>query len=300
MFNMNHQINPRFAVFLSTLFWGTYWIPVRQIEALSGSPYFSSIGFLIAGVISICFALKTKGFGNGIDLRNIIGCVCVAGAISLYTQGILYTSIANAVLLFYLSPVWGIFLGKLFAQIKFTVDRMSAVGLGLIGLVLVLGFGNLELEGMTGNVMCIVSGFLFSVAVTFFNSARSIGTWPKLTIIAPICGAFVLLSSFVSGPGLGLSINNFNWSSSLWIFMFSTVWVTLPLWLIIYAVHALDAVKMGLGMMFEIVVSLVSAAILSQEHITVRQVGGSILIIGASLVDVFGLRFWNFNKHPKN
>lgn len=82
--------------------------------------------------------------------------------------------------------------------------------------------------------------------------------------------------------------------------MFSTIWVILPLWFMIYAVHSLDAVKMGLGMMFEIVVSLVSAAILSQEQITVRQVGGSILIIGSSLVDVFGLRFWNFNKHPKN
>ena len=121
-----------------------------------------------------------------------------------------------------------------------------------------------------------------------------------MVFIGPTCGAFILLSSFGSGEGVGITLDNFSWSSCLWIILFSTVWVTLPLWLIIYAVHALDAVKMGLGMMFEIVVSLVSAAILTQEQITLRQISGTILIIGASLVDVFGLRFWNFNKHPKN
>ena len=300
MVHTNYIVNPRLAVFLSTLFWGTYWIPVRQIEILSGSPYFSSIGFFIAGGISICFSLSTKGFVRALDLRNVLGCICVAAAISLYTQGILYTSIANAVLLFYLSPVWGIFIGRFFAQIKFTVDRMSAIVFGLTGLVLVLGFGNLDMDGMTGNVMCILSGFLFAIAVTFFNNGRAIGTWYKLVFIGPTCGAFILLSSFGSGESVGITLDNFSWSSGLWIILFSTVWVTLPLWLIIYAVHALDAVKMGLGMMFEIVVSLVSAAILTQEQITLRQILGTILIIGASLVDVFGLRFWNFNKHPKN
>ena len=50
MVHTNYIVNPRLAVFLSTLFWGTYWIPVRQIEILSGSPYFSSIGLLLCNL----------------------------------------------------------------------------------------------------------------------------------------------------------------------------------------------------------------------------------------------------------
>ena len=297
---MSNDVNPKLAVFLSTLFWGTYWIPVRQIESLTGSPYISSVGFFIAAFVSVLFVLKTPTLFKSLDRNNVFGCICVSAAISLYTQGILHTSIANAVLLFYLSPVWGIFIGRICAQIRITADRIAAVGLGLLGLMLILDLGDLGFQGMTGNIMCISSGFLFSIAVTFFNAASRVNTWIKLVTIAPLCGMFIILSGLISGEAVGLTINSLDLDSILWLVMFATIWVTLPLWLIIYAVHALDAVKMGLGMMFEIVVSLVSAFLLSNEQITSRQMVGALFVTGASLVDVFGLRFWNFNKHPKN
>ena len=57
--------------------------------------------------------------------------------------------------------------------------------------------------------------------------------------------------------------------------------------------------------MFEVIVSLLSGVLVANEYISVRQLTGAILVVGASLADSFDfsqvkLGFRYFNKRPKD
>jgi drug/metabolite transporter (DMT)-like permease len=303
-FSRKNSLNPNLSVFLSTIFWGTFWIPVRAIENLTDSDYASCIGFFLAFLISMIFMIKKSILPKRMDLYNVIAAICTAIAIALYTQGILHTSVANAVLLFYLSPVWGIFLGKLISHISFTPNRLIAVLMGLIGLSLILEWNTVSFEGMSGNIMCLCSGFLFAFAVTLYNKGLEIDVWPKMCLIFLVIGLIILFFGLVSQEINYVLIDSIDWSTIYWLVLFSTIWLVVPMWLLIYAVHKLDAVKLAIGMMFEVIVSLLSGVLVANEYISVRQLTGAILVVGASLADSFDfsqvkLGFRYFNKRPK-
>ena len=118
---------PNLIVLISCFFWGTYWIPLRYLNNDNNAsvwPIF--ISFLILSVILIKpLILSIKIILINKNFFFLAGCSFSALAIALYSESLLRGEIAKAVVLFYLCPIWGSILARIFLHQKFTTKRIS-------------------------------------------------------------------------------------------------------------------------------------------------------------------------------
>ena len=96
--------------------WGLFWIPLRALE---------DVGLHGLWVLVVYFAVPTlcllpigiwrwKHFKAGAASSCRLRPWCRAGALLLYTTSIVYTEVVRAMLLFYLTPIWGTVLARIF------------------------------------------------------------------------------------------------------------------------------------------------------------------------------------------
>ena len=132
---------PNLAVIISCFFWGTYWIPLRYLDKDNNSsiwPIF--ISFLILSAILIKpLILSIKTILKNKNSYFLFGCLFSALGISLYSESLLRGEIAKVVVLFYLCPIWGSILARIFLHQKFTTKRIISIILGFIGLEIIIG-----------------------------------------------------------------------------------------------------------------------------------------------------------------
>jgi drug/metabolite transporter (DMT)-like permease len=88
---MFRNINPNFAIILSTLLWGTWWFPLRLLnESANNNAIPLTLSFLIAGLFLLCFSLKNIHL---LSKRNImltlVAATMGAAAMCLYNEGLL-------------------------------------------------------------------------------------------------------------------------------------------------------------------------------------------------------------------
>ena len=149
---------PILAIVVSTLFWGTLWIPLRRLnEAGPGGPWATAAGFTLPLLIMLPFALVRRrsiaAGGRPLVQAGFLMAACIA----LYSEALLRGSVARVILLFYLTPVWSTLLARIFLGDRITGARIVTIALGLIGMFVVFGIVGMELfQGML-HYRCVCS-----------------------------------------------------------------------------------------------------------------------------------------------
>ena len=185
------KLYPNLTVLISCFFWGTYWIPLRYLDNNNNSsvwPIF--ISFLILSAIlakpliqSIKIILINKNF------YFLLGCLFAALAISLYSESLLRGEIAKVVVLFYLCPIWGSILARIFLHKKFTIIRIISIILGFIGLEIIIGIEEgIFFPSTIVEWIAIIAGFTWAMSTTFFhlgNTTRGIEKTSLTSFLIP-------------------------------------------------------------------------------------------------------------------
>ena len=159
------------AILASTLLWGTWWIPLRQLDrAGSGGPWATAISFFVPLLLLAPFALPHWRRIRAAGWPLLAACVLVAAAVVLYAEGVTRGHIAPVVLLFYLAPVWSILLGRMMLAVPITPRRMLAMALGLCGMLVIFGDrGELPLPDTSAEWMGLVSGMCWACSLVYLN-----------------------------------------------------------------------------------------------------------------------------------
>ena len=76
----------------------------------------------------------------------------------------------------------------------------------------------------------------------------------------------------------------------IWIVIFAILWLLPSILLIFFNVEILDPGRINILLAFEVVVGILSAALLTTEIIGLRELLGAFLVIMACLIDVFNLK----------
>ena len=113
------QSKAKIACLYGGAVWGLFWIPLRAIEdAGLQSLWINTVYFLVPTICLLpIIILRWKNFKlGGIQLQ--VTAMVSGGALLLYASSILYTDVVRAILLFYLTPVWGTVLAWIFLDEK--------------------------------------------------------------------------------------------------------------------------------------------------------------------------------------
>ncbi len=276
------------ALALSSAAWGLYWLPLRTIEeiGIAGSwsvVVFNACPLVVLGPLLLFNYRKLAG----VFWPTVFAAVMIGLAFSLYANGIVETTVARAILLFYLTPVWSTILGVMWLSERLTIARVVSLIVAFVGLFLILADGNSSQHPLNvGDLYGFLSGIFWAIAVATLNRWSNIPIIPLATFIFV---STTLISMIFAGvvnadpfPAVDL-IKAVLPTAAIWAIV-----VLLPCFCIIFRVsQILFPGRVGILMMSEVIVAVVSAAILlPEESLLPLQWVGAAAIVLAGLVEV--------------
>jgi len=284
--NSSYENRAKLACLYGGGVWGLFWIPLRALEdaGLNGLwvtvVYFLVPTFFLIPLSFWRFKYLRSG-GLNLQLTGMIS----GGALMLYATSIVYTDVVRAMLLFYLTPVWGTILGRLFLNENITSLRIFSMITAVIGMLTIFGLGvKFPIPQNFGDWMGVASGLLWAIAslrIRLNQNASAI----DMTIGFFMWGTiFAILIALAAAPSLIPSIPQV--IPAFPILLIFVVLFILPGTLAsLWGPKFLNPGLVGLLFMTEIVVGSISVALLAGEPFGYREVIGIILISSASMFE---------------
>lgn len=266
--------------------WGLFWIPLRALEETGMHGLWITVVYFL--VPTICLVPVTlwrwqhvKRGGLNLQITAMIS----GGALLLYSTSIVYTDVVRALLLFYLTPIWGTILARIILGDAITPLRIIAMALAIIGMLTIFGLGaRFPVPQNVGDWMGLFSGVLWAIASVRIRMAEkqtaidmTVGFF-QWSLIFSFAAAFFLASSHMPTVSQTLPA-----MPLLLIFM---VLLILPgTYASLWGPKYLSPGVAGLLFMTEIVVGAISVALLAGEPFGSRELIGIFLIVGASFLE---------------
>ena len=277
-----------FATFLSAAAWGMYWFPLRIIESVGISSAWSVVIINACPIIVLLplFVLTYKNMQGNVK-PVFLSALMIGLAFTFYANALVETTVVRATLLFYLNPVIGTIIGLIWLSEKLTKARIISILIAMLGLILLLSKADdTALPLNVGDFYGLISGLFWAVGATLLNR------WPNVPII-PLTGLIYFVATILS---LLFALTLYNdpipeVSLIIAILPSSIFWsiiVLLPGFMIIFKVSQfLFPGRVGLLMMSEVIVAIISASILlPSETMLPWQWFGALAIVAAGLIEV--------------
>lgn len=278
---------------LSAAAWGLYWFPLRSIENVGVSGAWSVVYFNACPLIALLpFFLMNIKKATLFVWPCLLASFMIGMAFTLYSNGLVETTVARATLLYYLTPVWSTLIGVLWLSEPLTKARLVAIGVALTGLVLLLSNGLVSGGGATeyplnvGDLYSLLSGIFWAIGIATLNRWSAIPIVPLATFIfistTVLSALFAIVLYNDPVPDFNLVADAFPTA------FFWSICIMLPGFIVIFRVsQLLYPGRVGILTMSEVVVAIVSAAILlPEETLTFIQWLGAIAIVLAALIEV--------------
>lgn len=283
---MTRQTAAIWVVLASALMWGMWWYPVGLLEdaGLRGAwiGIAMSVAILPAALIWVVVSPR------GAHPVALAGGALVGVAVMLYAMAASYTDFIRAVLLFYLAPTWSTIIELLFLGRRWRVQSLGAIVLSLTGVVLITR-GDFGLDGLgaVGDWMALASGLTWSAGMAMvFATCRDRPSLPFLfAALGGIAGALVVaaLDGTLTGGGPGLAAGLHAAPGSFVLVVLyvgpllaGAVWggIVLPPTVVTYLLSV------------EVLAGVASSAFILSEPLGLFEIGGTICILGAVLIEV--------------
>jgi drug/metabolite transporter (DMT)-like permease len=274
--------------------WGLYWFPLRAIEnvGIAGS---WSVVFFNACPLLVLVPLVVFNLGKlrSVFWPTVLAALMIGMAFTLYSNGLVETTIVRATLLYYLTPIWSTLLGVIWLSEPLTKYRIIAIAVAFAGLILLLSNGDSSEHPLNiGDLYSFLSGIFWAIGVATLNRWSNIPILPLATFIFFSTTALSALFAGVLNadplPDLTMIQAAFP-TAALW-----SILVFLPCFCIIFRVsQILFPGRVGILAMSEVVVAIISAAILvPEERMLLIQWVGAVAIVLAGLIEVI----FGYNK----
>ncbi len=287
MRGLSFENRAKLACAYGGLIWGVFWIPLRALEAAGVSGAWATVAFYaipLAIVVPLLLYRWRQILRGGWRLQ-LIG--LFAGlSLVLYSNAFLYTDVVRAMLLYYLCPVWGSLLARIFLKEAITPVRVMAILFGLAGMLVIFGVGpGLPWPKNAGDWIGLSSGIVWAIAMVLMRDDELNGP-TELTTVYFLWGtltalAFVVLVGSGPLPDMAGMVGSLPWLLPVLLLVvmpgvFSVMWGT----------PHLNPGVVGLLFMTEISVGSATAAVLTDEPFGLREMAGIILISLAGLLEV--------------
>ncbi|MGI9311129.1 MAG: DMT family transporter [bacterium] len=281
---------PTVAILASTVLWGTWWIPLRKLDALGfGSIWATGAGLLIPLAVMLPVVVLRRRRIAAAGLPLILGALFFAGALALYAEGALRGHVARVILLFYLTPVWSTLLARLMLGQPITARRMVTLAFGLSGMLVILEVDNASLWPRDiGEWLGLASGVSWALAMVYTQRAREHPIADKVAlqfIFATLI--FAALTAIPGGREWSATGFDFDWVWLAWLLAFAFVWNLPVVWLTFYGGGRIEPGRVAILLMMEVAIGIVTAALFTDEPFGVREGLGAALIMSAGFTEFF-------------
>ncbi len=277
------------GVLVAASVWGLYWIPVRWLNAAGLQDVWINFSFFLIGFLFLSFFIAR--FRNELSLDKFITGFFVGGAFVLYGVSLVTTQIVTALLLFYVTPVWGTLFGRVLLNEKLTANRIVALILALLGLAVILGYEqNIPMPRNLGDWFALGSGISWAYGSVRIYREQTVSVLSETYVffVGGLVAAIFLVLLPINEIGNRPATANLI-STSPWILLVTAIYLPTMV-VILWGAKFLNPGRIGILLMSELIVGVISAALLAGEPFGWREILGTCLIAGAALVEVMHSR----------
>lgn len=273
--------------------WGLFWLPLRAFERNGLDPAWTTLGQFIAPLIILLpVALfryaKSRTFGLG----NISSGLLIGAAFVLYYESLLLTNVVKALILFYITPAWSTLLEVTAMRKPFSLWRGLSLALGFSGLLVILSQkSGLPIPHNLGDMMALLSGILFSWGTMRVRSASNTSSFDQMFSfffygsLVGLAIAFLPFSQLGSPPNIETILR-----LAPWLILMAVCLIIPMMWALLWASQLIDPARLGILLQMEAIVGITSAALFAGEPYGLRELTGTLLVLSAGFVDIYGHR----------
>jgi drug/metabolite transporter (DMT)-like permease len=278
-------MNGRLKIAVSILIWGSVGIFAR-FSGLSGlGVAFARVSLGTLTLASIMALRGKKGFsGLHALLKSQWKLLLALGAAlglnwALLFTAFNYTTIANAVLVYYTAPAIATIISWHFLGEKMNPKRWGLISLAFLGLVLIISNQDVNLDNrdFTGIVLALIAAFFYALIPNFGRFLRDIDG--KVLTLLQLAMASIVLAPFVALQKIGNPV----WWAILILVVVHTV---VALLLYMEGLKEVEVNKAALLSYLDPLSAVVYAFLVFGEVPGARTVIGGALILLASALDV--------------
>ena len=285
-------LDPRRATLLIVVvgaLWGLYWMPLRRLDALAtAGPWATVVVLLVAVAVLAPAAWAGRQRLLAAPPRALLSVAAGGAAFVLYSNGLLYGQVAVVILLFYLTPVWSTLIARFWLRRPVPGWRLGAIVVGLVGIGFVLrgGHGGLPLPHQPGDWLGLASGLLWAIASTGIHGhSRTRPAETNFVFCAGgLLGALALAPMLAGAAAPALAPGA--WPAALtWTLVIGIGWWAMSLTAFVAATQVVEPARVGILLMSEVIVGALSAAAFSAEPFGPLMAFGTLLVIGAGVLE---------------
>ncbi|MDD9856900.1 MAG: DMT family transporter [Gammaproteobacteria bacterium] len=281
---------PTLAILASTVLWGTWWIPLRKLDALGfGSIWSTGAGLMIPllAMLPVVVVHRRRIARAGRPL--LLGAFFFACALAMYAEGMLRGQVARVILLFYLTPVWSTLLARFMLGQPITPRRILTLVFGLSGMLVILEVDNASpLPRDVGEWLGLASGVAWGLAMVYTRRTRAHPVADKVALqFIFLVVIFAALTAIPGGRQWSAAGLEADFSPWLWLWLpgFALVWNLPVVWLTFYGGGRIEPGRVAILLMMEVAIGIVTASLFTDEPFGLRELLGAVLIIAAGLTE---------------
>jgi drug/metabolite transporter (DMT)-like permease len=278
----------KMAGVFSGIVFGIYWIPLRFMDEAGIHGMWAVMVFNVTAfaLISPWVIYKWREFIPG-RLRLQLGSVVTGLAYVLYTGAFLYTEVIRVLVLFYLMPIWGFILARIFIGEKITLTRWISMIFGLTGLVVICGIENgIPVPSNIGDWMALSAGILWAgISISILTDKQEPLNYSAMFLFWGGIWSIVV-ALVITDQGL---LPEPRWQQLpeilVWLIPLAILVIIPGAFATLFAPSQLNPGIVGLLFMTEISIGTVTAALFAGEPFGTTEIIGVLLITCAGLAE---------------
>lgn len=274
---------PYLALLNAATLWGFYWYPLRILEGAGMPPiWVTLVAYASASVVGLIYTMRYRRQYSHYTGALILIALVTGWCNASFTIAVVEGTVVRVILLFYLSPIWTLFFGYWILG-----ERLSARAIGLFVFALLGALVMLWKPGMhfpwpesIADWLALSAGLTFALGNVLVRRLQQASLTVKTTVSwfggMFVATAWILLMEHPV-PDAGMNA----WWSAIALGAIAIVIMTLS---VQYGVTHMPVHKSAIILLFEIVVGAISAYLLANEHLSMREIIGGAIIISSAIL----------------
>lgn len=271
------------VLFISAIGWGFAWLPIKGLNEMGlDNMHLIFIAFISGTLVLSPWLVRQFGaWKQSIGFMLMIG---LAGgfANAAFQTAIFYGDVIRVMILFYLLPVWSILGGWLFLKEAIDRTRFIAVVVCLSGAFVILDVWHVSWHGINWiDGLAIGAGMALAATNILFRFTQHIPLMSKVS--SSFIGCTLIMGGFLlSAPGATTLPDNGVIPLTI---AYGAIWLTLITIGTQWAVTRMEAGRSAIILVMELVVAVVSVAILTSVELKIYEIVGGLMVISAALLE---------------
>ncbi len=270
-------------VFAASSMWGLLWVPMRLTESMGVAPlwvqfWFTTMPALFLAGLFAPSLMRQRAFWP----VYLISGLCIGMGYTLYAVGLLVGSVSKTTVLFYLTPIWSTLLGMVFLGESPGIRRWGAIAMATLGCCLVMQINPVEMQLEKVDLLGLLSGVFWGMGTVALRRYPE-ADYKNATMAQYVCGSLItgaaILILGTDMPDMATTGKAALMGAVFGILVFMSTFL-----MIIRIMQYMSPGRVGILMLSEALVAVISAMLFLGELLSFAQWIGVLVILSAGVI----------------